>query len=93
MYKSNNNKKEYSAVALEYNSYKDLAPRITASGKGGMAEKIIQLAYEYNIPIYEDSELVEILSILEINSFIPIEVYGVVAEILSYIHNKNIKLK
>ena len=42
------------AVALGYNKERDNAPKILASGKGELANNIIQVAKEHNIPIKED---------------------------------------
>ncbi len=95
-YKKYNNYQKYNkqeAVALRYEYGVDVAPKIIARGKGIIADKIIQKAKENNIPIQKDEELVKILSILELDSVIPLEAYSAVAEILStlYKYNKNVK--
>lgn len=77
------------ASALKYNKNKDLAPKLIAKGDDFLAEKIIQLAKENNIPIKEDADLVEILNILEINEEIPSEIYSIVAEIFAFLYNVN----
>lgn len=82
-------KNESKAVALQYDKDKDQAPKITASGKGSLAEQIIKIAEENNIPVREDKNLAEILSVLEVDSFIPLEAYSAVAEILNYIYRQN----
>jgi flagellar biosynthesis protein len=74
------------AVALGYDSSADPAPRIVASGKGAVAEQILQLAFAHNIKVREDADLVEILSVLEVDSLIPLEAYVAVAEILRYVY-------
>lgn len=74
------------AVALEYDKARDPAPRVTASGDGHLAAQIIKIAEEHGIPIRKDANLAEILSALEVDSFIPLEAYAAVAEILSYIY-------
>ena len=81
--------KEQKAVALKYEGKKDPSPRISASGSGDLAKKIIEIAEQHKIPIRKDADLVEILSVLEVDSFIPLEAYAAVAEILSYIYSKN----
>ena len=85
----NNFQKGKKAIALGYDEKKDHAPKIVATGKGVIAEQIINIATSNNIPMHYDADLVEILSLLEIDSYIPLEVYGVVAEILSYIYKQN----
>jgi flagellar biosynthesis protein len=74
------------AVALGYEKEIDLAPRVIASGSGPLAENIIRLAEESGVEVRENSDLAKILSILEVNSYIPLEVYAVVAEILAHIY-------
>lgn len=81
------------AVALKYENGRDEAPRVVATGKEKMAEQIIALAKEHGVEIHQDSDLVEILSTLDIDSLIPLEAYATVAEILSYIYRKNAESK
>ncbi len=73
------------AIALAYDPNDDDAPRVIASGKGQLAEKIIDAAKEKDIPIHEDSKLADTLSKLEIGEMIPPELYEVVAEILVFV--------
>lgn len=77
-------KKVKQAVALEYNPAED-APRVIASGKGILAEKIIEKAQESDIPIHRDDKLADTLSRLDIGDMIPPELYEVVAEILVFV--------
>ena len=79
------NKKVKTAVALGYDSNEDGAPVVIASGKGALAEKIIEQAQENKIPVHEDSKLADTLSKLEIGEMIPPELYEVVAEILVFV--------
>jgi len=74
-------------VALKYDSSKDAAPRVAAKGKGVIAEKIIEIAKENGIPIKDDPELVDILSMLDLDEEIPSSVYQVVAEILAFVYS------
>jgi flagellar biosynthesis protein len=77
------------AVALGYELGKDQAPKVLAKGEGEMAKQIIKIAKEHGVEIREDANLVEILSVLELDEFIPLEAYAAVAEILRYIYSKN----
>lgn len=81
--KENQNKKKVS-VALEYVPGEQ-APKILATGKGLIAERIIEKAKEADVPVYEDSKLANTLSKLEIGDMIPPELYNVVAEILVFV--------
>ena len=73
------------AVALAYDPNEDGAPKVIASGKGALAEKIIEQARDNKIPVHEDDKLAETLSRLEIGEMIPPELYEVVAEILVFV--------
>lgn len=81
--------REEKAVALTYERGKDKAPRVTAKGRGALAEKILALARRHGVPIEKDSTLLEALYRLEINEEIPEELYKVVAEVLSFIYRMN----
>lgn len=91
---NDNNKKpdmNKTAVALQYNPQEN-APKIIASGKGYLAEKIIERAVEENVPIHEDAPLSTSLSTLSIGDMIPPELYEVVADVLAFVDNMD-KLK
>lgn len=79
-------KKKNKAVAMHYDDSKASAPRITASGKGYVAENMVALAKENNIPVQEDETLVELLAQLDINEKIPEELYQAVAEVFAFIY-------
>ncbi|AKX96404.1 EscU/YscU/HrcU family type III secretion system export apparatus switch protein [Neomoorella thermoacetica] len=75
------------AVALRYNSEEDKAPRVVASGRGAIADKIITAAREAGVPIHRDTHLAEMLAGLDVGSEIPVELYQMVAEILVFIYS------
>lgn len=82
------------AVALGYDAGKDSAPKVKAKGKGYVAEEIINRAKKNDIPIQQDSSLVDILSQIEMNDRIPESLYEVVAEVFAFIyHIDNEQLK
>lgn len=78
--------KNKTAVALTYNPNEE-APKIIATGKGHLADKIIHKAQENAIPIHQDNKLANTLSKLDIGEYIPPELYDVVAEILVFVDN------
>ncbi len=84
MDQSNNYQKPKTAVALSYEP-DDAAPKVIASGRGYLAEKIIEKAKETDIPLHQDAKLAQTLSRLEIGDMIPPELYEVVAEILVFV--------
>lgn len=71
-----------SAVALHYDGKN--APRLTAKGRGSIAEEIITLAREHGVPLHEDKELVGLLAQLELYDEIPRELYIAVAEVIAF---------
>ncbi|MCM1160074.1 MAG: EscU/YscU/HrcU family type III secretion system export apparatus switch protein [Roseburia sp.] len=77
-------KKIKQAIALEYDPSEE-APRVIASGKGVLAERILEKAKEEKVPIHKDDKLADTLSRLEIGEMIPPELYEVVAEILVFV--------
>ena len=79
-----NDLKPKQAIALEYDPSED-APKVIASGRGLLAERIIERAKEAKVPIHQDSKLADTLSRLEIGEMIPPELYEVVAEILVFV--------
>lgn len=84
MEEENKNIANKTAVALTYEEG-DKAPKILATGKGYVAEKIIEAAKAEDVPIHKDEKLAGTLSKLEIGDYIPKELYGVVAEILVFV--------
>ena len=81
------------AVALGYDMNKDNAPKVVAKGQGHIAQKIVQIALDEGIEIHQDADLLQILKAVDIDSEIPLEAFGAVAEIISYIYKANGKLK
>jgi len=77
------NDKSDRAVALHY-SGKGTAPRVTAKGSGELAEQIIALAREHQIPLQEDPELIQLLAQIELGDEIPELLYIAVAEVLAF---------
>ncbi len=72
------------AIALEYDP-DEVAPKIVATGRGKIAERIIEAANEADVPVHQDDKLADTLSKLDIGDFIPPELYEVVAEILVFV--------
>ncbi|WP_040208835.1 EscU/YscU/HrcU family type III secretion system export apparatus switch protein [Neobacillus jeddahensis] len=81
------NRKPIQAVALSYEASKQAAPKVVAKGNGKVAESIIETAKQHQVPIQEDSSLVELLSHLQINEIIPDQLYGAVAEVFAFIYS------
>lgn len=76
------------AVAIEYNEQTEPAPRIVTMGKGLIADKIVSIAIEYNIPVMRNVELAQTLFEKgEISDYVPEETYQAIAEILKWLQN------
>ncbi len=81
--------KQSKAAALAYDLGPEDLPRVTAAGKGALAEKIVAMALAHGVKVREDADLAEILAALDVDSPIPSEVFPVVAEILAYVYRAN----
>lgn len=81
------------AVAILYDEKDSAAPKVIASGKGLVAEKIIATARAAGIHIKEDPNLVEILAKIPLGDEIPVELYQTVAEVLAFVYQVNDKFK
>lgn len=74
------------AVALKFDRSMP-APKVVAKGAGHIAEKIKSLANEHQVPVIEQKPLARTLyKIVEIDQFIPADLYHAVAEILAYVY-------
>lgn len=74
------------AAALRYRHGEDRAPKVVATGRGYLAERIIEIAKEHGVPIREDRNLVEVLASLDMYEEIPEKLYRAVAEILVFVY-------
>lgn len=74
------------AIALEGDTRGQKAPRVVAKGHGGVAEQILQIAFDRGIKVRTDADLSEILAAVEIDSEIPLQALAAVAEILSFVY-------
>ena len=73
------------AIALRYEENKDVAPLVLAKGQGSLAEAILQLAKEAEVPSVTAPELVSLLEGVEVGECIPPEAYQLTAEILAFL--------
>lgn len=80
------------AAAIQYDQAQSMAPRVVAKGKGHIAEQIVRVARENDVPLHEDRNLANILEAMELETEIPAELYRAVAEVLVFIYRLNGKL-
>jgi flagellar biosynthetic protein FlhB len=75
------------AVAIEYDPSEMEAPTVTAKGARLLAERIKQIAAEYDIPVVENPPLAQTLyRSVDLDKQIPYDLYQAVAEILAYVY-------
>lgn len=77
------------AVAVKQNEDAGHAPQVIAGGKGRVAEQILEIAFSQGIRVREDADLAQMLSVVDIESEIPLEAFATVAEILTYVYEAN----
>ncbi len=70
------------AIALSYDGVN--APTLSAKGDAELAEAILAIAREHEVPIYENAELVRLLAQLELGDAIPPALYHCIAEIIAF---------
>jgi flagellar biosynthesis protein len=71
------------AAALRYES-SDSAPRVVATGRGHVAERIVAEARAAGVPVRDDAALAEALAGLDLGVSVPEELYRAVAEALAW---------
>jgi len=73
------------ASALSYTEG-DIAPKLTAKGRGRDAQRILQLAEESGVSIVKDESLAALLDAdIDIGSYIPPWCWEAVAKILAFV--------
>ncbi len=80
------------AVALRYDEERSTAPRVVAKGHGEVAEAILTVAQLHGVPVHEDGDLLELLSGCDLGEEIPMELYTIVASLLTYLYRLNSEL-
>lgn len=70
----------------------DSLPKIIASGRGKLAEQILELAFEKGVKVREDADLAELLVKLDLDTPIPSEAIVAVAEILAKVYEANARM-
>lgn len=73
------------AAALKYDKETQSAPKVLAKGKGELAQKIMQKAKEFDIPLFANETLINSLVDLELDQEIPGELYQAVVEVFIWL--------
>ncbi len=71
----------------------DSLPKIIASGRGKLAEQILELAFSKGVKVREDADLAELLAKLDLDTPIPSEAIVAVAEILARVYEANERIR
>jgi flagellar biosynthesis protein len=87
------NPKDSVAVALQQTEGKSRTPKVIAGGKGEVARQILEIAFKNGIKVREDADLAELLSVVDVESEIPLDAFAAVAEILTYVYQLNDAMK
>ncbi|MBO6826183.1 MAG: EscU/YscU/HrcU family type III secretion system export apparatus switch protein [Sneathiella sp.] len=74
------------AVALSHEKGTSEAPVVTATGRGAVAEQILNIAFENGVAVREDADLAQILAEVDVDTPIPLEAFAAVSEILGYLY-------
>jgi len=81
------------AVALKYKAYEENAPKVIAKGKGEIAKKIIEKAKKFDVPLFQNEELADMLLNVEVGEEIPPKMYEAVVEVFVWLYNLEDKAK
>ena len=79
------------ATALHYEG--NGAPKVVASGRGRIADRIVEVAREAGVPIKQDAALANALSQLELDERVPEALYVAVAEALAWAYALDVKAR
>ena len=74
------------AVALKYKAYEDNAPKVLAKGKGEIAKKIIEKAKKYDVPMFQNEEIANMLLDVEVGEEVPAKMYNAVVEVFVWLY-------
>jgi flagellar biosynthesis protein len=75
------------AAALKYSQGNGGSPKVVASGKGVVADKIIEKAKEFDVPFFKNEALANSLLDVNMGENIPPQLYKAVAEVFIWLLN------
>jgi flagellar biosynthesis protein len=74
------------AVALTYDATRMQAPTVSAVGHGLIADRIVEVATQNDVPVRQDGDLAALLAPLQVGQVVPPELYPLVAEVLAFVY-------
>lgn len=81
------------ATALKMDMENHWRPKVSVQARGHLAEKLLELAEEHDVPVVTDADMAEDLQFLDVGTYLPVELYEPVAEILAHIYMLSEKAK
>jgi flagellar biosynthesis protein len=78
-------RKDNIAVALRYDG--NGAPRVTAKGRGAVADAILERACEHNVPVSNNGDLVQLLAQVRLGDEIPEALYVACAQVIAFAYH------
>lgn len=89
---SDERRPRHKAVALRYDEERASTPRVVARGSGAVADQIVEIAERHGVAMHEDPDLVEALSLVDVDAAIPEELFVAVAEVLAFVYRLDERL-
>lgn len=77
------------AIALRYAADSGRAPSVVATGRGAIAKRLVAIAAENGVPVYEDPDLAALLALVDFGDEIPAELFQAVAEVIAFVYRAN----
>jgi flagellar biosynthesis protein len=78
------------AIALRYAPKEgEAAPSIVAKGDGFLAQEILRVARDHDVPLRQDPALAGALATLDVGRQVPAELFRAVAEVLAFVYKMN----
>lgn len=77
------------AIAVALRQEGEAVPHVVASGRGHLAEQIVEIAFAAGVRVREDADLAELLAAAQVDLPIPPSSFEAVAEIMTYLYRAN----
>jgi flagellar biosynthesis protein len=81
------------AAAIAHDPTSGAVPRLVATARGALAERLVDIAFANGIKVRQDADLAQILTAADVDSPIPFEAFAAVAEVLAYVYLANARAR
>lgn len=75
------------SMAITFDDEKGLEPRVQAKARGLLAEHLLRIARDHDIPVVEDPEALQSLDFLEVGQSIPAPLFPLLVEVVSHVES------